>query len=233
MNNILSHLISSLFLRIITVLAAVTLLLLAAPATAQHVYLPGQSMRSLVPMYPGNNAKGTAWDNIPADSIAWLVRSTYEINPAAKGNRLFRDPAIVRLMCKDIYGGLVRGFGTVTDSFTSGITKDKAFALHDRIMADSGKSCRIRLIEDLVGMKETGRQYHCILGIAPEMQDSKGTWVPLFWIYFPDLKPQLATVTLNDKKSIYPWLKVFDQRDFSPTLISSADTIRTPDIVHK
>lgn len=187
------------------------------------LFSAAQSMRSLMLMYPGSSTEGTSWANIRTDSIAWLLRSTYEIDPHAKGNQVFRNASLIGLMSEDIRKGRVRAFGTQTDSFTTVLSYDEVLAITDKVIADGGNSCRIRIIEDLIGMKDTGQSHHRIIGIAPEMKHA-GIWEPLFWIYFQELKPSLARTAVS-KKDADTWLTVFDRRDYHPRLISSADTI--------
>lgn len=213
-------------LLIITIaLTLCTQLSAAQPGTPRR-----QSQRSLMCMYPGPNTDGSAWAGIAADSIAWLLRSNTEIDPNARGNHLFKDAALATLLCNDMCEGRVRAFGTVTDSFTSGVTKDEAFAYRDKVQASS-IPCRIRLIEDLISMKGTGKTYRCILGIAPEVKDASGMWQPLFWIYYNDMKPHLAR-TVAGSNGTDMWLDVFARHDFKSRVLSSADTLRYPNIVH-
>jgi len=91
---------------------------------------------------------------------------------------------------------------------------------------------KYRLKEEWIFDKETSRMVVRILGIAPIkevevsgiMQES-----PMFWVYYPDLRPILATYDVYNGKNYgakMSWEELFESRYFSSTIVKS--TIENP-----
>jgi len=91
---------------------------------------------------------------------------------------------------------------------------------------------KYRLKEEWIFDKETSRMVVRILGIAPIieinvagiMQES-----PLFWVYYPDLRPLLATYDVYNGKNYgakMSWEELFESRYFASNIIKS--TIENP-----
>jgi gliding motility associated protien GldN len=88
--------------------------------------------------------------------------------------------------------------------------------------------------EDVVFDKESSRMYVRILGIAPVMtiQNSDGSFrdvSPIFWVYYPDLRPLLAKFEAYNGKNYgarMSWEELFESRMFASRIIKS--TVENP-----
>ena len=87
---------------------------------------------------------------------------------------------------------------------------------------------KYRLKEEWIFDKETSRMVVRILGVAPIkeinvagiMQES-----PMFWVYYPDLRPILATYDVYNGKNYgakMSWEELFESRYFSSTIVKSS-----------
>lgn len=94
---------------------------------------------------------------------------------------------------------------------------------------------KFRLKEEWVFDKESSRMYARIIGIAPVKTyiDSKSNMVlgetPIFWVYYPDLRPTLAKYEVYNGKNFgarMSWEELFESRFFSSYIIKS--TIDNP-----
>jgi gliding motility associated protien GldN len=83
--------------------------------------------------------------------------------------------------------------------------------------------------EDVIFDKESSRLHVRILGIAPlkTIRNSDGTFrdvTPLFWVYYPDLRPMLARFEAYNGKNFgarLSWEELFESRMFSSRIIKS------------
>jgi gliding motility associated protien GldN len=88
--------------------------------------------------------------------------------------------------------------------------------------------------EDVVFDKESSRMYVRILGIAPlkTIRNSDGSFravTPIFWVYYPDLRPLLAKYEAYNGKNYgarLSWEELFESRMFASRVIKS--TIENP-----
>jgi len=88
--------------------------------------------------------------------------------------------------------------------------------------------------EDVVFDKESSRMYTRILGIAPlkTVLNPDGSFravTPLFWVYYPDLRPMLAKYEVYNGKNYgarMSWEELFESRMFASRVIKS--TINNP-----
>lgn len=88
--------------------------------------------------------------------------------------------------------------------------------------------------EDVVFDKESSRMYVRILGIAPvkTVKNDDGSFraaLPLFWVYYPDLRPLLAKFEAYNGKNYgarLSWEELFESRMFASRIIKS--TIENP-----
>jgi len=93
---------------------------------------------------------------------------------------------------------------------------------------------RYQIKEEWVFDKESSRLHVRILGIAPEkaVKNADGTLrgvVPIFWVYYPDLRPILAKYEAYNGKNFgarMSWEELFESRMFSARIIKS--TIDNP-----
>ncbi len=83
---------------------------------------------------------------------------------------------------------------------------------------------KFRIKEEWVFDKESSRMYARILGIAPmktyttRIQVSYLVKRPLFWVYYPDLRPTLAKFEVYNGKNFgarMSWEELFESRFFS------------------
>lgn len=88
--------------------------------------------------------------------------------------------------------------------------------------------------EDVVFDKESSRMYTRILGIAPlkTINNPDGSFravTPIFWVYYPDLRPMLAKYEVYNGKNYgarMSWEELFESRMFASRVIKS--TINNP-----
>ena len=93
---------------------------------------------------------------------------------------------------------------------------------------------RYQIKEEWVFDKESSRLHVRILGIAPEkaVMNADGTLrgvVPIFWVYYPDLRPMLAKYEAYNGKNFggrMSWEELFESRMFTARIIKS--TIDNP-----
>jgi gliding motility associated protien GldN len=93
---------------------------------------------------------------------------------------------------------------------------------------------KFRLKEEWVFDKESSRMYTRILGIAPikTYVDDAGNVLgesPLFWVYYPDLRPILSLYEVYNGKNFgarMSWEELFESRYFSSFIVKS--TIENP-----
>lgn len=93
---------------------------------------------------------------------------------------------------------------------------------------------RYQIKEEWVFDKESSRLHVRILGIAPEktIRNADGSFravTPIFWVYYPDLRPLLAKFEAYNGKNFgarMSWEELFESRMFSARVIKS--TIDNP-----
>jgi gliding motility associated protien GldN len=90
---------------------------------------------------------------------------------------------------------------------------------------------KYRIKEDWVFDREASRLFVRIIGIAPlktiyapDGKTERGT-IPLFWIYYPDLRPTLAKYEVYNPKNMgmgrMTWEELFESRMFSSYIVKS------------
>jgi len=168
------------------------------------------------------------------------------------GNQRF-----ISILMKAIQDSAVTAFANIDDRFTTPLTiSDVAKQLtggskiindydslgnvigtkevQNEINLDSFYKFQIK--EEVIFDKESSRLFWRILGIAPvqKLMTSSGIQigeqaVPLFWIYYPDLRPVLAKYEIFNGKNYgqrQTWEELFESRMFSGRIIKS--TIDNP-----
>ncbi len=88
--------------------------------------------------------------------------------------------------------------------------------------------------EDVIFDKESSRLHTRILGIAPlkTIKNTDGSFrdvTPLFWVYYPDLRPMLARYEAYNGKNFgarLSWEEMFESRMFASRIIKS--TVENP-----
>jgi gliding motility associated protien GldN len=89
---------------------------------------------------------------------------------------------------------------------------------------------KFRIKEDWIFDKESSRMFARIIGIAPikTYVDDAGTVLgesPIFWIYYPDLRPILALYEVYNPKNFgarMSWEELFESRYFSSYIVKSS-----------
>lgn len=90
---------------------------------------------------------------------------------------------------------------------------------------------KIRIKEDWVFDKESSRMFVRILGIAPlkSLYREDGSEIaptPMFWVYYPDMRPILAKNEVYNPKNMgmsrMTWEELFESRMFSSYIIKSS-----------
>jgi gliding motility associated protien GldN len=94
---------------------------------------------------------------------------------------------------------------------------------------------KFRIKEEWVFDKESSRMYARILGIAPiktYVDENTGSVLgeaPIFWVYYPDLRPILAKYEVYNAKNFgarMSWEELFESRFFASYIVKS--TLENP-----
>lgn len=159
----------------------------------------------------------------------------------------------ISILLRAIKDNKVTAFSADDDRFTTPITPDQAIAafgggfdtsrVYDmqgnvtgyqvRAKAvDPDSIYKFRLKEEWIFDKNTSRLYVRILGIAPVIPVtlSNGTILdnsdhPVWWIYYPDLRPTLASYEAYNPKNMgarMTWEELFENRMFSSYITKSS-----------
>ena len=113
---------------------------------------------------------------------------------------------------------------------SKGLTKDTT--IQEEFNPDQVERYEIK--EEWVFDKESSRMYVRILGIAPEktIYNADGSFravLPIFWVYYPDLRPFLAKYEAYNGKNFgarMSWEELFESRMFASRIVKS--TIDNP-----
>ncbi|HYF33467.1 MAG TPA: gliding motility protein GldN [Chitinophagaceae bacterium] len=113
---------------------------------------------------------------------------------------------------------------------SKGITKDSVITE----MYNPDKVEKFWIKEDVVFDKESSRMYVRILGIAPVLtiRNADGSFrdvTPIFWVYYPDMRPLLAKYEAYNGKNYgarLSWEELFESRMFASRIIKS--TVENP-----
>ncbi|MEP7280234.1 MAG: gliding motility protein GldN [Bacteroidota bacterium] len=113
---------------------------------------------------------------------------------------------------------------------SKGIMKDSLIT--EEFNADDIEKYWIK--EDVIFDKESSRLHTRILGIAPlkTIKNTDGSFrdvTPLFWVYYPDLRPMLAKYEAYNGKNFgarLSWEEMFESRMFASRIIKS--TVENP-----
>lgn len=190
------------------------------------------------------------WREIDArEKINLPFRYTADEN---NGNQRF-----ISILLKAIQDGEVTAFSNIDDRFTTPLTLDEVSkvvtggstvtdiydslgnvvgqkTVQNEINLDSFYKFQIK--EEVIFDKEASRLFWRILGIAPvkKLMTSTGIQIgdqayPLFWVYYPDLRPIFAKYEVYNGKNYgqrMTWEELFENRMFSGRIIKS--TIDNP-----
>jgi gliding motility associated protien GldN len=159
----------------------------------------------------------------------------------------------VNMLLNAIKKGDVTAFNTMDDRFTTPMTlaeieqltqgsadtsevrdindpnKIKEYVV-TRASFDAKSITKIRIKEEWVFDREASRMFVRILGIAPVkvQYNANGTergTTPLFWVYYPDLRPTLAKYEVYNPKNMgasrMTWEELFESRMFSSYITKS------------
>jgi gliding motility associated protien GldN len=101
-----------------------------------------------------------------------------------------------------------------------------------RASFDAKSVVKIRIKEEWVFDRETSRMFVRILGIAPlktlyfpNGKERPGS-SPMFWVYYPDLRPMLAKFEVYNPKNMgqsrMTWEELFESRMFGSYIVKSS-----------
>jgi gliding motility associated protien GldN len=158
----------------------------------------------------------------------------------------------ISIILKAIKDGDITAFSNTDDRFTTPITADdamnafgggfdtsKTYNIDGDVIGyqvrakstDPDSIYKFELKEEWIFDKESSRLFVRIIGIAPVMSytRSDGTQVPnserpLWWVYYPDLRPILAKYDAYNPKNIgaqMTWEELFESRMFSSYIVKS------------
>ena len=161
------------------------------------------------------------------------------------GNQRF-----ISILMKAIQDGDVTAFSNIDDRFTTPLTVPEIatlisggktqVAIYDSTGQVTGYKTvenevnldsfyKFELKEEVIFDKQTSRLYWRILGIAPvkRLYTTQGVFIseiPLFWIYYPDIRPVLAKYEIYNGKNWgarMTWEELFESRMFNGRIIKS------------
>jgi gliding motility associated protien GldN len=168
------------------------------------------------------------------------------------GNQRF-----ISILMKAIQDGDVTAFSNIDDRFTTPLTLDEVAkvvtggstvtdiydslgnvigqkTVQNEVNLDSFYKFQVK--EEVIFDKEASRLFWRILGIAPVKKLTTSTGIqigdqayPLFWVYYPDLRPIFAKYEVYNGKNFgarMTWEELFENRMFSGRIIKS--TIDNP-----
>ena len=158
----------------------------------------------------------------------------------------------ISILLSAIKSGQVTAFSNDDDRFTTPITPDVAISAfgggfdtvkkYDRDQNPIGLEVRPKAVEpdsiykfeikeEWIFDKETSRMYVRILGIAPVIpytlstgQQVEGSDRPVWWVYYPDIRPTLAKFEVYNPKNFgarMTWEDLFEGRMFSSYILKS------------
>lgn len=190
------------------------------------------------------------WREIDArEKVNLPFRYTADEN---NGNQRF-----ISILMKAIQDGEVTAFSNIDDRFTTPLTLDEVSKvvtggstvtdIYDSVGNVIGQKTvqnevnldsfyKFQIKEEVIFDKEASRLFWRILGIAPvkKLMTSTGIQIgdqayPLFWVYYPDLRPIFAKYEVYNGKNYgqrMTWEELFESRMFSGRIIKS--TIDNP-----
>lgn len=158
------------------------------------------------------------------------------------------DQRFIMILINAIRKGEVTAFNPIDDRFTTPMTaqevidqlqgapqtitvqnpltgKDTTEVIRNDF--DANSVVRFRLKEDWIFDKQTSTLYARIIGIAPEKaitnpDGSIRDYAPMFWLYYPDLRPVLARYDVYNPHNFHStmsWEDLFELRMFSAYVI--------------
>jgi gliding motility associated protien GldN len=170
------------------------------------------------------------------------------------GNQRF-----ISILLNAVKSGEVTAFNSMDDRFTTPITlkeitkqligEPKIQQVVDWVKDPTGNTMKDTLIveefdpngiekywvkEDVIFDKESSRLHVRILGIAPlkTIRNTDGSFrdvTPIFWVYYPDMRPMLARYEAYNGKNYgarLSWEEMFESRMFASRIIKS--TVENP-----
>jgi len=156
-----------------------------------------------------------------------------EITAFSPADDRFTTPYTLKDITLDLVGKSsviqVPNWATDPDG-TKGYTKDSVVSKE----FDPNDIEKYWIKEDVIFDKESSRLHTRIIGIAPlkTIKNSDGSFrdvTPLFWVYYPDLRPMLARFEAYNGKNFgarLSWEEVFESRMFASRIIKS--TVENP-----
>jgi gliding motility associated protien GldN len=151
-----------------------------------------------------------------------------EITAFSPADDRFTTPYTLKEITLDLVGKSsviqVPNWATDPDG-TKGYTKDSVVSKE----FDPNDIEKYWIKEDVIFDKESSRLHTRIIGIAPlkTIKNSDGSFrdvTPLFWVYYPDLRPMLARFEAYNGKNFgarLSWEEVFESRMFASRIIKS------------
>jgi gliding motility associated protien GldN len=170
------------------------------------------------------------------------------------GNQRF-----ISILLNAVKSGEITAFNSMDDRFTTPITlkeitkqligEPKIQQIVDWVKDPTGNTMKDTLIieefdpngiekywvkEDVIFDKESSRLHVRILGIAPlkTIRNTDGSFrdvTPIFWVYYPDMRPMLARYEAYNGKNYgarLSWEEMFESRMFASRIIKS--TVENP-----
>jgi len=186
------------------------------------------------------------YDHIREADVFWSKRIWRVVDTREKMNLCFKYPKqyLVNILRDHAIEGSITVYDAIDDQFTKPMTPEEVakigvgeadtirvidpVTLEEKVEVtkpefDPQKVTKFRIKEDWIFDEETSTMVVRIIGIAPIMEEynSDGSYrgdKPLFWAYYPELRPVLAKYqvfnTQNDAATT-SWEDIFEMRFFS------------------
>lgn len=169
----------------------------------------------------------------------------------------YGDGTLIEVIVNAVKSGQVQAFNTTDDRFTSKMSPEEVqqlvagrldtvevqdpttFEFYNeitRIEFDPRSVTKMRIKEEVYFDKIRGKMVTRILGIAPLRDEvtSEGDFIgeiPMFWVYYPELRSQLANHMvfnpINDISTL-TWENVFEKRMFASNITQMSGNHQMP-----
>jgi len=165
------------------------------------------------------------WEPIKEKDVLWKKRVWREIDSLQNNALVPQGNRLINVLIEGINSGKIKAYSANDDRFSKELTKEEFSAILAS-QSNIGNVNKFSIKEDWIFVKDTGKMYVRILGIAPvqEIPAATGTTPtkqPLFWIYYPKSRDFLAQHQVQgiELSATYNWDEFFESRKFSSKIV--------------
>jgi hypothetical protein len=165
--------------------------------------------------YVSQEAYAPEWPSIAESNILWKKRVIRTMDADAPANRILTDingaRNLASLLATAAQKRKVTIYGPADDRFTHALTKAELMSLISGRDSRPKDVTRYQISEEWIFLSKEQKLICRILAIAPLKEIKAGTsrlYEPLFWCYYPELRPFLASQPIP---SVDPYIRNLDQ----------------------